>query len=131
MWKKYIDEKKEQGKLYKWLRRMFALPLLRSVERNKIWNHLNNFKMENEIDEEICEFLKYFEREWINKQGNLWNFNKLTRTRNTNPAEAFHSMLNKLSIIIYKIIILKGSNQCDAWISSRFSKFYSANYIRK
>lgn len=52
---------------------------------------------DKKIIENANELVIYMQRQWINNRGpvNIWNFNRLARTRSTNPAEAFHSMIKR------------------------------------
>lgn len=58
-----------------------------------------NLKLESK------DYLEYFERQWLQKieTTNLFNFHRLSRIRNTNPAEAFHSATKRQKkLIIHK-----------------------------
>lgn len=53
------------------------------------------FNFELVVNEEWNEFIAYMQKEWLRKEGTIWDFNKLGRVRTTNPAESYHSSLKK------------------------------------
>ena len=73
-----------------------------------MWPLLRNFHIDvaestEEMRTELSLFKIYMERQWIRKvdTGNLYSFNRLGRTRNTNPAESFHSLIIKFVQIFF------------------------------
>lgn len=82
------------------IRRCFALPLLRKRDIKKMWPILREFRNDysGEIRAEMNSYIVYLTNNWITKidKGQLLNFNKLTRTRSTNPVEAWHSVIKRL-----------------------------------
>lgn len=80
---------------------MLALLFLRDTDMKRFWQILKDTPYKNYYNEtmvlkdEIKNFTRYIEREWLSKSGNLFNFNKLMRTRGTNSAESYHSVLKK------------------------------------
>lgn len=80
---------------------MLALPFLRDNDMKRFWPILKNGPNIKEYSEkltirnEITNFTDYIEKEWLRKSGKLFNFNKLIRTRGTNSAESYHSLLKK------------------------------------
>lgn len=62
---------------------------------------MRNFPDEEIEDDQLQwdakQLVKYMDSQWINKAGppNIWNFNRLARSRNTNPAESFHSWIKR------------------------------------
>lgn len=82
-----------------------ALPLLKSEQLLRFWGLIKDIEnafeneLENDIKIELKSFYEYMEKQWINKRNTesnkLWDFNLLARTRSTNPAEAWHSIIKK------------------------------------
>lgn len=66
----------------------------------RMWGVLKNFRNEfnGEIRSEMNSLIVYFTNQWISKtsRGNLFTFNKLARTRSTNPIESWHSLIKRL-----------------------------------
>lgn len=92
---------------------MIALPLLRQNERRRFWNHEKVLRMDSdEVNGDIGKFFRYMENNWFAKMEganeNIWNFNRLARTRSTNPAEAFHSMIKRYCKFLVKIARVLG-----------------------
>lgn len=80
--------------------------MLRNEERNRMWRIRQHFYLnyDGKLREELIEFIDYMRKNWVSKMTgeypNIWNFNHLARTRSTNPAEAYHSLLKKLVEIV-------------------------------
>jgi hypothetical protein len=82
------------------VRRLAALPLLRRGEIERMWPQLRKFRRASQtaaIIDQVDKMITYMEKQWLKKNDhtNLWNFNKLSRVRSTNPGESYHSLLNK------------------------------------
>lgn len=120
VYRHYIAQKQENGFLYKLvsinfivngkffiqIRRLMALPLLKSEQLLRFWGlikDISNEEMENDIKIELISLYQYMEKQWISKRNTesnkLWDFNLLARTRSTNPAEAWHSLIKKFENI--------------------------------
>lgn len=86
----------KEDQVYKWIRTISALPLLRRADFEKAWPHLKKFDgLNKKFHKEASLFIQYMESEWTSKAENRWNFNGLVRTRTSNAAEAFYSSLKK------------------------------------
>lgn len=74
-----------------------ALPLLTKQVVEVFWKYIKicPFDLEPIVKREWDDFIVYMEKEWLSKEGNIWNFNQLGRVRTTNPAESYHSALKK------------------------------------
>ena len=82
--------------VYKWIRLLSALPLLRRADFEKAWPYIKNYdNLKKKFHKEASQFIQYIETEWASKAANRWNFNGLVRTRTSNAAEAFYSSLTK------------------------------------
>lgn len=94
LFRMYTIQKEEGGPIRKWIRRIAALPTLRHQEIRRIWIRLGHFSNDIIDDQALrrsaAEFSNYVERQWIKRAErgipNIWNFNRLLRTRSTNPA---------------------------------------------
>lgn len=99
LFKRYRDGKQrdanESDKLFRRLIRMIlAVPLLPKSQASLAWSNYLKGKLEEYQDETIGKFIRYFERQWISLQQQLWNFYFMDH-RTTNAAEGFHSVLKR------------------------------------
>lgn len=77
------------------------LPLLPKQDHEKIFKRLKTFSdsYEEDFKKDLLGFISYIERTWLYKfddvDDNLFNFNKLAKTKTTNPAESYHSLMKR------------------------------------
>ena len=103
LWSMYEIKDEPESLIRKFIRQISALPLLPSVEKNRIWNiKLKKFTYLDDagipvdnIQKEIMALIKYMETQWLNQRGKRWDFNLLIRTRTTNAAESYYSSLRR------------------------------------
>lgn len=78
---------------------------MRKTDIGRVLNSIKDPKeiYPDNIKLEISLFSSYFEREWIKKHGNRFNFNKLSRTRSINAAESFHSLIKRYLMFFYSL----------------------------
>jgi hypothetical protein len=84
----------KDGPFRKVLRMTMALPLLPKHEARLVWKHYLKPKLLAYNDERTKNFADYFENQWMSLAPQLWNFYRMDR-RGTNPAEAYHSTLQR------------------------------------
>ena len=97
MGKHYIFKIEKMPKFQ--IRKIIALPLLKPEIVQIFWQELKKCPviLSDNAESECNEFVNYMEKEWLRKcdSGRLFNFNRMTRTRGINAAEAYHSSIRR------------------------------------